>query len=95
MGNINFAVAEEAKRHTIGDQILEIADQLANRAEQMARDVDNTLASVSIPADPDPENTGTLEGTWPPLYQELRRYFQRINRSMDQVQSSLARAELP
>jgi uncharacterized protein YoxC len=59
----------ETKRHTVGEKVLEQAAFLADRAEQMARDVNVTLAPISAMKDEEKDVGGSVEETWPPMYQ--------------------------
>jgi uncharacterized protein YoxC len=84
----------ETKRLTVGDKILEQAAFLADRAQRMAQDVNVTLAPISSMKEEEKDLGASCEETWPPMYQELRLHFQRIERAIDQMQDALNRAEL-
>jgi hypothetical protein len=95
MNQLTAGFAPEAKRHTVGDKILEQAAILADRAEQMAGAVNITLSPISVAKDEDKDHGAAVEEIWPPMYQELRRQFQRIEQAIYQVQDALSRTELP
>lgn len=86
---------DESMRYTVGNKVLEMAADLAARAEHMAEQVDGALAPVSMPSDVEKDGAGMLLDTWPPMYEDLRGYFLRIERSISMVHKSLDRAELP
>ena len=85
-------------REEVSQRILAQAAELAELAEKLdARSGGKLEPIASIPpATPEKEKTQAPPmPCYPPLFHELRGYFQRIENSLNSIKSTIDRVELP
>jgi len=85
-----------AKREPVAHDIMELVIRLANVAEETSERATGKLALICTQPCPVAEGAGagTLEREYPPYFNELRDRLRTVERSFDQINDVLDRAEV-
>ena len=85
-----------AARRPISEEILMLADSLAERAEALAAQADEKLASIMRPMPPSISESLKRDALeeYPPLFDKLRGRLLSIEGSLSRISSAISRTEL-
>lgn len=87
-------MAELEKRQTAAEEVMTLLNKLADRSEMIAARVNSALAIVTIPAVECKPLDSAAVRTLPLLFDEYRQKLWAIERSLDDIESTLSRLEL-